>query len=142
MDDPYVMLEVAKAANQIDWEYKPTVWAEPEEPPVSEHKVVAQIPEIQFPVGNITFPSMEYVLTMPNIDIADGVHIATCNPKAMQRILKRLIKAEATVERLDALCAELEEGDGAPARVSTFDGEPEYPLSYFQEALRTALDEP
>lgn len=142
IDNPREMLEVAKAANQIDWEYKPTVWGEYGDPPVEHHKVVAQIPEIQFPDGNITFPSTEYVLSMPNIDIADGDHIATFNPKAMQRLLHRLIAAEATVERLEALCEELGEGEGAPTGTPTFDGDPEYPLSYFQEALRTALDEP
>lgn len=131
------MLVVAKTANQIDWEYKPTIWAEPGEPPISYHKVVSQLPEIQFPNGNITFPSVEYVLTMPNIDISDALHITTFNPKTMQRILNRLSKAEDTVERLDSLCVELEEGEGG----TTNGAEPEYPLSYFREVLRTALDE-
>ncbi len=138
-DDAEALLEVAKAANQIDWEYKPTVWGEPEEPPISEQKVVAQLPEIQFPVGNVTFPSTEYVLTMPWIDIVDAEHIVAFQPKVVQRLLKRLIEAEATVERVEALCDEI--GEGKSFGILAFDREPEYPISYFQEALRVALDE-
>lgn len=138
VDDAHEMLKVAKYANQLDWEYKPAVWGLNGEPPDTHHKVVAQIPEIIFE-GRCTLPSVEYELTMPSVDIADAIHIETFQPKAIQRILNRLIAAEATVERLDALCEELNEGSGLG--FTSLDREPEYPISYFQEALRTALDE-
>lgn len=138
-DDAKALLEVAEAANQIDWEYKPAVWGEYGEPPTTYHKVTAQIPEIRFPDSEIVFPSVEFPLTMPTIDIADGMHIATFDPPMMQRLLNRLIDAEATVERVETLCEELGEASGFD--FTPHDREVEYPISYFQEALRTALDE-